>query len=104
MSNRRNSKLLAAKNSVKRFAKSRMLISEIGGAGNWGGVGLPQTINYELYSMMQMQISRRGAAWMMATPPGRNCTLCVGTVMSDEDKARIILVTPTKKVDAPTQP
>jgi hypothetical protein len=30
--------------------------------------------------------------------------LCVGTVMADEDKTRIILITPIKKVDAPAQP
>jgi hypothetical protein len=54
---------------------------------------------------MQRQISRRGAAGMMARlvllAVGY---LCVGTVMADEDKTRIILVTPTKKVDARTQP
>jgi hypothetical protein len=54
---------------------------------------------------MPMQISSRGGARMMAgfllVAAGH---LCAGAVMADEDKRRIILVTPTKKVDAPTQP
>src|ERR1700754_123383 len=53
---------------------------------------------------MQMQISRRGArmiAGLFLVAAGH---LCVGIAMADEEKTRIILVTPTKKVDVPTQP
>ena len=49
-----------------------------------------------------MQISSRSCAHvgrLIATGH-----FCAGAVMADEDRPRIILVTPTKKVDAPTQP
>jgi hypothetical protein len=54
---------------------------------------------------MQLQISPSGGARMIAglllIALGN---LCAGTVMADEDKPRITLVTPSKKVDASTQP
>lgn len=54
---------------------------------------------------MQIQISPRGGARMVA---GFLLVvaihLCTGTAMADEDKPRIILVVPPKRVDAPTQP